>query len=473
VDWSHLERERAAIAANKARREGAGQDPDARGDAGPLIGANEVPQRARRDPRDDRDNRSARDQRGSRSADRVAHDDDQYGDQYEAHARRDERDRRRDGWDERDARGRLAHADRGGRAPDRRYDDDDDRAADGDDDSYDGDYDDGDYPGGDERRPRLKETDESAAWATPARQRDQRWDGARAAIPAREDAWQPGGGAWGDLPDLGDVGDMDDFGDFGDTGASASFGAPPLPATQGSARPAKGGKAGKAGKGAKPRKKGVFTRAWLIRSAVLSVAVFILLRVFLRLELQHALSFLAPPASPTATSAQVFTDGLLTNHNGWLTNADCVFKADGYHLTRGYLAYAPVADTTNFDTSVQVTQKAGTVLAPYGLVFRRVSLGNYYVFGIDGNGKWTFYKALQNVGTDIVSFTASPAIKQGLNAQNTLEVKAQGAHFTFYVNGTQVGQADDSSLAGKGALGVAGHDDIEVIFTAFSLKRLP
>jgi hypothetical protein len=181
-------------------------------------------------------------------------------------------------------------------------------------------------------------------------------------------------------------------------------------------------------------------------------------------------------ASAAATQAAlrgVFTDPLLSNQNGWLTNTDCVFKADGYHLTRGYLAYAPVADATNFDVTVQVTQTTGTVLAPYGLVFRRISLGNYYVFGIDGNGKWTFYKALENVGTDIVAFTASPAINQGLNAQNTLEVKAQGTHFTFFVNGTQVGEADDASLAKAGELGVAGHDDIEVVFTDFSLRILP
>jgi hypothetical protein len=437
VDWSHLERERAALASQKARREGDGHS--ARGVAGPLIGENEVGrgQRRERDRRDDRRYRDDHDER---------HDGTNGYDGYSD-----------DGTDER----RSARGDARDRYDDDRYDDD---AGDWRGSGYGSGYTD-QYPDPYEQRaagrgqPRgghLSPSDERGAWGAPRDDYDDpsEMTGAHAArdanVPAGERFWEPSGGLWGAESSQGD---------------SAYFGAPAAGRAPGTA--GKPARRGKSGKGQKAGKKGGFRAAWLISSVLSSALIFALVRF----ELQHSSGGSGTPnAGPN--SAQVFTDGLLTNKNGWLTNADCVFKTDGYHLTRGYLAYAPVADATNFDATVQVTQTAGTTLAPYGLVFRRVSLGNYYVFGIDGNGKWTFYKALENVGSDIVSFTANPAIKQGLNAQNTLEVRAQGTHFTFFVNGTQVGQADDSSLAKAGALGVAGHDDIEVIFTTFSLKRL-
>jgi hypothetical protein len=71
-----------------------------------------------------------------------------------------------------------------------------------------------------------------------------------------------------------------------------------------------------------------------------------------------------------------------------------------------------------------------------------------------------------------VPFTANKAIKRGLNATNTLEVKAQGSLFTFFVNGTQVGHATDATIATAGKCGLAGNDGIEVVFTNFSLTRL-
>jgi hypothetical protein len=502
VDWSHLDRERAAIAANKSRNEG-----DRRGSSnrygGPLIGANEIGtgQLSERDERDDRHNRDDR-----RARDRDAYRDEdagganEYGDDggdgrrsrrrgYEGERDRQggdrgvDRDRnggdRRDDRDRYDAgrgddrasdRPRREHGARAGHAPSRRYDDGYDQ---GDDGRYDDHYDARDRGGDagyderyddrhhdryddprDRRDGRQNRADRHTRRSTPRDDYDEPWNDPGPAALGREapqvngeQGWGSGGGLWGDAAAEGD---------------SAYYPAPAASPTKG-----KPGKTGKSGGGKKPGMKRVFRVAWTVGSIVSSLAVFLLVRF----EMQRGSGI---PGAPTVAvnSAQNFTDSLLTNKNGWLTNTNCIFKPDGYHLTRGYLAYAPVADAVNFDMWVQVKQTGGTLLAPYGLVFRRVSLGNYYVFGIDGNGKWTFYKTVENVTTDIVSYTASPAIKQGLNAQNTLEVKAHGTHFAFFVNGTQIGQADDTSLATKGSLGVAGHDDIEVVFTAFSLIRL-
>jgi hypothetical protein len=445
VDWSHLERERAALAERQPRRESHG----GRAGTGPLIGENEV---ARGDSQR-RDDRRGRDDRGRRYDDA-----DEYGDVP------DERYRGpRGAGPDRYSAGRSGEP-YGDRYAEDDEDDEDDPRDTGYDSGYTDQYSD-QYPApydqraaGRPRHGQLPRLDASDAWGA---QRDvDPWEATgvysseEASVATGEQYWEPGGGRWGAELAASSAADV---------GARATPGR--APAERG--KPARGDKTARIAPAGRARKKGRSRVVWLIGSIVTAMALVLLARY----ALQHV-PRTTGTTNPGLNNAQVFTDGLLSNKNGWLTNTDSVFKADGYHLTRGYPAYAPVADATNFDVSVQVTQTAGTVLAPYGLVFRRISLGNYYVFGIDGNGKWTFYKALDNVDTDIVTFTASPAIRPGLNAQNTLEVKATGTHFTFFVNGTQVGEADDASLAKAGELGVAGHDGIEVVFTAFTLKRL-
>ena len=60
------------------------------------------------------------------------------------------------------------------------------------------------------------------------------------------------------------------------------------------------------------------------------------------------------------------------------------------------------------------------------------------------------------------------AIHQGLHAKNLLAVVAQGTHFTFKINGVQVGATSDSTY-GAGLCGVSGNSggNVEVVFTNF------
>ena len=60
-----------------------------------------------------------------------------------------------------------------------------------------------------------------------------------------------------------------------------------------------------------------------------------------------------------------------------------------------YLCYAPVTQQGNVDITVTVSQLSGPYSLLYGIVFRCSGKGNYYLFGIDGNGKWTFAKTEQ------------------------------------------------------------------------------
>ena len=174
---------------------------------------------------------------------------------------------------------------------------------------------------------------------------------------------------------------------------------------------------------------------------------------------------------PVATSP-IFEDDLTTNVNGWVSTSDCFFRSDGYHIAGGHVCFSRVPGTTASDAniSVQVQQVSGSIADPYGLVFRSDDHGNYYFFGIDGNGKWLFEKVVATQATILIPFTPNAIIAKGLNSSNIIEVHALATHFELYVNGVLVGQLDDSTYS-EGRVGLAGDDSIEVVYTNLRINH--
>lgn len=160
-----------------------------------------------------------------------------------------------------------------------------------------------------------------------------------------------------------------------------------------------------------------------------------------------------------------------SNKSDWTNDSNCFFGSGGYHINAGYICYSPADKVGNADTTVSVKQISGPIIYSYGVVIRRMSKGNYYAFQINANGKWLFSKVVNGTNTDIVVLTSNAAIKTGLNQVNTLSVRAQGSHFIFSVNGTQVGTADDSTFT-SGNTGLIGYSGIEVIFTNLSIANI-
>lgn len=174
------------------------------------------------------------------------------------------------------------------------------------------------------------------------------------------------------------------------------------------------------------------------------------------------------------SNSVLFSDPLTTDNNGWSSDGShCFFQNLAYHVKNNIVCYSSVGSIGDATISVQVKQVAGSLLLPYGLVFRRVSQGNWYEFSIDSTGNWSFSKAVNNQQTlAIVTSTPNTAIKPGLNASNTLLVQAKGAHFVFFFNGTQVGQADDRTFASGGIGLLATGTATEVAFNNIKITKL-
>lgn len=110
----------------------------------------------------------------------------------------------------------------------------------------------------------------------------------------------------------------------------------------------------------------------------------------------------------------------------------------------------PVVD---FLAAVEVQRTSGDP-GRAGLTFREDNDSNYYYFSLsDSDQTFGFFVRQQGKWTTLIDMTHSPAIRA--NASNWMAVRAQGSHFSFYINNTLVSEFSDTHLPGAGWAGIA------------------
>jgi hypothetical protein len=173
----------------------------------------------------------------------------------------------------------------------------------------------------------------------------------------------------------------------------------------------------------------------------------------------------------TPQPSYIFQDSLSSNANKWSSDSNCTFGAGGYHIKASFICFAPTDQVTDAVGTVTVKQISGPTDTTFGLVFRHPNPHNYYAFEISSGGKWQFFKVVNSTNTTLASPQANAAIKTGLNVSNTIQVKCVAQNYTFYVNGTQVGQFSDQTFTTAGDWGLDGADGLEVVYSNFSLAK--
>ena len=102
---------------------------------------------------------------------------------------------------------------------------------------------------------------------------------------------------------------------------------------------------------------------------------------------------------------------------------------------------------------VDVHMVAGNDSTEYGLVFHAPSDGSgAYLFTITPNGKYSLSLLKGSDWTDLIPYTDTPAIKQGME-KNHLKVIAQGDKLALYVNDQFLDTVSDASFT-SGRVGV-------------------
>lgn len=191
----------------------------------------------------------------------------------------------------------------------------------------------------------------------------------------------------------------------------------------------------------------------------------------------------APTPVPTATPTPVehalyqapmtsaATGGKWPGDRSWPNDDQCSQRDDGYHITNNAVCilsrYTPPADV---NISVTVKQVTGLTDPSYGIAFHRTSPGNFYTFEISSSGHWYFFKEENGTIKQMAGATTTSAIHKGINASNTLTVRISGTHYRFFINGQLVGTGDDKAFT-SGQTGLDGNDQIEVVYTNFSVTQ--
>jgi hypothetical protein len=208
------------------------------------------------------------------------------------------------------------------------------------------------------------------------------------------------------------------------------------------------------------------TAAVLLACTTLGIGVF-LLRSFNPSAANQPVPGPALTAVASPSPIVVLQDPLSSNANGWSASGPyCQFAHGGYVISNR-ICFAPIGNLADGSVSVQVRQLSGPITWPMGIVFRHASEGNYYFFGMDGHGKWAFFKVVNRQGTELEPYTPNPAIHAGLNVTNRLRVVFSGTHFVFFVNDVQVGQFDDPTFASAGLVALEAGPHIQAVFNNF------
>jgi len=104
-----------------------------------------------------------------------------------------------------------------------------------------------------------------------------------------------------------------------------------------------------------------------------------------------------------------------------------------------------------FTLKVKTRQASGGVDGYRGVIFRKQDENNYYLFSISDEGDFTFWSLVKDEWNELISSTASSAIKPG--DWNEIIVVGDGTFYQFVINGQLVSQTSDSVLTeGEGGL---------------------
>jgi serine/threonine protein kinase len=189
----------------------------------------------------------------------------------------------------------------------------------------------------------------------------------------------------------------------------------------------------------------------------------------------------ASVAATVSTGSPILADSLSANTPGrWAEDAThCTFRGGSYHVQvqqTNFLQSCPLLG--RFIDNAAIQAEVSLLSGSNAGMLLRLQAQRFYDFEINNQGQFFFRRHDTGGGstyTSLIAPTASKAILPG-GLKNTLLVLANGADFKLYINGTFVGEVQDSTYASGQIALVAGTlaplNGGEGSFTNFKISRL-
>ena len=179
-----------------------------------------------------------------------------------------------------------------------------------------------------------------------------------------------------------------------------------------------------------------------------------------------AQAYLTETISPSTVFSEaalwpvISSDSFEDNHNNWRVSQEetewattnQVIKNGVYHWEMKAKRAMDIWSTINvarcevFSLSVRIKVDPNMTYSSYGLVFHYQDKDNFYVFKLDGEGRYIVQVQVNGKWKDVLAWRQASAIKT--DGENTLTVLAQGDQYAFYINEQFVGQAKDTAFTG-------------------------
>ncbi len=158
-------------------------------------------------------------------------------------------------------------------------------------------------------------------------------------------------------------------------------------------------------------------------------------------------------------SRALFHDEFVPGHTGnWLLESD---DAGATSIipeqmlieinTPNLVQYTALKEPSFTDFTLQVTGRliSGSPVSSYGIHFRKQGPGQFYRFAITGDGMYILERHDPDGARLVLSgdWRESPAINQGLETNNLLQVTAVGPSISVFANDVLLGQFTDEAYA--------------------------
>jgi len=174
----------------------------------------------------------------------------------------------------------------------------------------------------------------------------------------------------------------------------------------------------------------------------------------------------------------LFKEDFQTHDNNWYSNYDFkdsnyVYIAtldnpnDHYYLFRnrraskGFVVPFPYNSipSSNYSIEIDAEHYDGVSDAAYGIKFGGSGWRNCYNFHITDNGYYRISQNVNDVYSNLVSWTTSSAIKKG-NTTNKLEVRVFSNYTEFYINGQYIKRLDIKPFGSSAGLEVYNNQTV-------------
>jgi hypothetical protein len=194
------------------------------------------------------------------------------------------------------------------------------------------------------------------------------------------------------------------------------------------------------------------------------------------------------PAQPTDTPTEAMVlleDDFSDPQSGWDRRSDADAEWDyrdgEYRIavsTPDLAVWSNMSephDWADLAVTVDARRVEGPLDNQYGMIVRYQDQSNFYLFSISSDGMFTVQMLRDDEWIDLVTWTASEAVRQG-EATNTLRVECDGTHMRFFVNDKLLTEGEDDTFPSGGVGLMAGsfeEGNMVVHFDNLLVRGLP